>query len=270
MDAGRRLNRAAGMLAFSVLADSALEHYRGSFHNPAMLTPLVVSSLALAVSVHGLTDRTNAGHTGRNAVYVGTLLTGIAGCAFHAYNVLKRPGGLTWQNVFYGAPLGAPVAIALSGLFGTIAEQLRDTNGDARPEIVGLPAGRVTAVLAAGSLAGTMGEVGLLHVRGADHNPVMFVPVTLPGVGALALLATAMRPKNRNHWLTRWWLRLTAAMGIAGVGFHAYAVQRNMGGWRNWRQNLLSGPPLPAPPSFTGIALAGLAALALMEEHPHA
>ena len=34
-----------------------------------------------------------------------------------------------------------------------------------------------------------------------------------------------------------------------------------MGGWRNWRQNVLNGPPLPAPPSFTGLALAGLAAL---------
>ena len=41
-----------------------------------------------------------------------------------------------------------------------------------------------------------------------------------------------------------------------------------MGGWRNWRQNLLNGPPLPAPPSFTGLALAGLAALGLMEDHP--
>ena len=41
-----------------------------------------------------------------------------------------------------------------------------------------------------------------------------------------------------------------------------------MGGWRNWQQNLLNGPPLPAPPSFTGLALAGLAALGLMEDHP--
>ena len=34
--AARRLNRAAGTLAFSVLFDSAIEHYRGSFHNKAM------------------------------------------------------------------------------------------------------------------------------------------------------------------------------------------------------------------------------------------
>jgi len=29
---------------------------------------------------------------------------------------------------------------------------------------------------------------------------------------------------------------------------------------------VLNGPPLPAPPSFTGLALAGLAALKLMEK----
>jgi hypothetical protein len=59
-------------------------------------------------------------------------------------------------------------------------------------------------------------------------------------------------------------------MGFAGVGFHIYGVQRNMGGWRNWRQNMLNGPPLPAPPSFTGLALAGLAAMGLLRDHPDA
>ncbi|XAO72149.1 MAG: hypothetical protein AAYR33_04435 [Acetobacteraceae bacterium] len=43
---------------------------------------------------------------------------------------------------------------------------------------------------------------------------------------------------------------------------------RDMDGWRNWQQNILNGPPLPAPPAFTGLALTGLAALGLMEDHP--
>ena len=33
---------------------------------------------------------------------------------------------------------------------------------------------------------------------------------------------------------------------------------------------MLNGPPLPAPPSFTGLALAGLAALKLMERAGYA
>ena len=57
-------------------------------------------------------------------------------------------------------------------------------------------------------------------------------------------------------------------LGVAGVAFHVYGVSRAMGGWRNWSQNWLDGPPLPAPPSFTALALAGLAALHLRREHP--
>ncbi|MBZ9799471.1 hypothetical protein [Mesorhizobium sp. ES1-4] len=44
----RRLNRAAGVIAVSVLIDSAMEHYRRKFHNKAMWT-LVTSSLSIAV-----------------------------------------------------------------------------------------------------------------------------------------------------------------------------------------------------------------------------
>ena len=51
------------------------------------------------------------------------------------------------------------------------------------------------------------------------------------------------------------------------MGLHAYGISRNMGGWRNWSQNLLNGPPLPAPPSFTGLALAGARGAESAEGH---
>jgi hypothetical protein len=124
--AARRLNRAAGTLAFSVLFDSAIEHYRGSFHNKAMYTPLLVSSLALAVSAHGLSDKRGEMHRLRDAIYIAAALTGAVGTGFHVYNVSKEPGGIDWQNLFYGAPLGAPAAIALSGLLGAAAERIRE------------------------------------------------------------------------------------------------------------------------------------------------
>ncbi len=265
--AARRLNRASGLLALSVLADSAVEHYRGGFENKAMFTPLVVSSLAVAVSVHGTADKRSAAHRLRDVVYALTALTGVVGTAFHAYNVGKRPGRLVWQNLFYGAPLGAPAAIMLSGALGVYSERLR-ADRSATPVVFGLPAGRALAALTALGLLGTSAEAGLLHFRGAYQNPVMFAPVTLPPAGALLLLNTALRGAGKDRWVTRWWMRALSVLGFAGVGFHAWGVHRSMGGWRNWRQNLLDGPPLPAPPSFTGLALAGLAALGLLEDHP--
>ena len=266
--AARRLNRAAGILAGSVLFDSAIEHYRGSFENKAMFTPLVVASLSVLASLHGTSDRTRGAHGGRDVAYAIAGVTGLVGTGFHVYNVGKQPGGFIFQNLFYSAPLGAPAALSLSGLMGFLSERVRDNRPGRRPTILGLSAGRVVAALTGIGLLGTMGEAGLLHFRGAYHNPVMFVPVTIPPVGAALLANAAFGRSGTPRGLTRWWMRLTTLMGFAGVGFHAYGVSRNMGGWRNWSQNVLNGPPLPAPPSFTGLALAGLAALGLLEDHP--
>lgn len=266
--AARRMNRAAGLLAGSVLADSAVEHYRGSFHNKAMVAPLASAICSLAVSAHGNADKRPVAHRVRDGVYSAAFLTGLIGGGFHLFNVGKRPGGLCWQNLFYGAPLLAPAALILSGGTGFLSERVRDTLPGRAPTIAGIPAGRAVAAATALGLIGTTGEAGLLHFRGAYHNPFMYAPVSIPPVAAVLLGHAAFGRARERRWVTRLLLRLSAAVGIAGIGFHIFGVARNMGGWRNWSQNLLNGPPIPAPPSFTGLALAGLAALGLMEDHP--
>src|SRR5579883_887628 len=268
--AARRLNRAAGTLALSVLADSGVEHYRGSFKNKAMFTPLVVSALTLGISLHGTADTRPLAHRARDVIYMLAAATGLLGSGFHFYNVGKRTGGFSWQNLFYGAPLGAPIAILLAGLLGFCSERVRESRAGERPEIFGLPAARTIAAVSSAGLLGTAGEAGLLHFRGAYHNPFMAVPVTLPPLGAVLLGRIAAAKGGGRHNLARWWMRLLTAVGLAGVGFHAYGVSRNMGGWRNWSQNVLNGPPLPAPPSFAGAALAGLAALSLIDQEADA
>ena len=264
--AARRLNRGCALLSASVLADSAVEHYRGMFFNRAMYVPLVASSLTLAASVHGGNDRANRSHPVRDGIYALAALTGLVGTGFHIYNVGKREGGFSFENLFYSAPVGAPFALLLAGLFGRAAERVRDTAPGAVPRLFGLPAGRTLAGATAAGLMGTVGEVGLLHFRGAYHNPFMFLPVSLPPAAAAAMASTTLRPSRPRRKFARLLLRLVQGLGFAGVGFHAYGVQRNMGGWRNWSQTVLNGPPLPAPPSFTGLAVVGLAALDLLEQ----
>lgn len=264
--AARRLNLVAGLLAASVFADSGVEHYRGSFHNKAMFAPLISSALALAVSAHGLTDDRRRSRGFRDTVYAAAGLIGLLGTGFHIYNVAKKPGGFPWLSLFYSAPIGAPAALSLAGLMGFLAERMRGAGRGGPPRIGGAPAGRVVAALTSAGILGTVGEVGLLHFRGAYHNPFMFAPVSAPPVAAALLAKAALSGTQKSHPFTRWWLRFTAALGFAGVGFHVWGVSRGMGGWRNWSQNVLNGPPLPAPPAFSALALAGLAALSLMGE----
>ena len=97
----------------------------------------------------------------------------------------------------------------------------------------------------------------------------MYLPVTVPPVAAALMAGADLDRRPRERPITRFWLRLTALLGFAGAAFHVIGVHRNMGGWRNWMQNVQNGPPIPAPPSFTGLALSGLAALKLLERPGH-
>ena len=266
--AARRLNRAAGMIAASVLADSAMEHYRGEFHNSAMWTPIVSAALSVAVSVHGHTDRRTRAHRGRDLVYAAAGLTGVIGTGFHLYNITKKPGGFCWQNLFYSAPIGAPAALSLSGLMGFLSERVRANQPGTAPKVAGYSAGRAVAALTGASLLGTVGEAGLLHFRGAYHNPFMLLPVSVPPVAA-ALLANA------------------AVGQIAGqAAFHPMVAARDDGDGnrrrrvsRLWRvaqhgrmaqlaADAFTGPPLPAPTLVQRAGAGGLAALGLLEDHP--
>ena len=261
--AAQRFNHSSSLLALSVLADSGIEHYRGSFKNVAMYTPLLSATLSMFAGLHGGRDRRAKSHPVRHDIYLFATAAGLAGTGFHLYNVTKRTGGWSWNNLFYAAPLGAPTALLLSGGLGAIGERLRDQPAD-EPRLLGMPAGRALALAVAAGLMGTVGEVGLLHFRGAFQHPAMYAPVLIPPVTAALMVGSALgRPQPRP--LTRWWLKLTIWLGLIGVGFHARGIARCQGGWRNWSQNILSGPPLPAPPSFTALALAGLAALRLRQ-----
>jgi hypothetical protein len=258
--AAQKITRASSLLAGAVLADSAVEHYRGSFHNKAMYLPLAVSAQTLAAGLHGIAAQSGGADVRREASHRLAVINGTAGLGFHLYNIAKRPGGISWLNLFYAAPFGAPAALSLSGMFGLLAERLRG-GGSA---ICGVMPSRVTAWLTAAGLLGTAGEAGLMHFRGAFHDPAMVIPITLPPVAAALLAGATAKPCLAAP--ARWSLRLLVAVGFIGSAFHAYGVQRNMGGWRNWSQNLLNGPPLPAPPAFTALATAGLGALDLIEQ----
>lgn len=252
----------ATTLASSVLADSGLEHYRGSFANKAMVLPLASSAFGIAVNGRRAQQPASRGTAAPTVSHVGSTAIGLIGLGFHAYNVLKRPGGPTFTNLFYGAPAGAPAALVLAGALGKAADTL--AQGEDRIGPVDLASGRAVGALVGAGLFGSVGEAALLHFRGAYHDPFMWLPVTLPPIAAVSLLRDVIDDHPRQATMIL--LGTTAALGLIGMGFHAYGVARNMGGWKNWRQNILAGPPLPAPPAFTGLAIAGFGALLMMRQ----
>ena len=257
--AAQAIGAGAAILCLSVALDSGIEHYRGSFKDRAMFVGPTMALLGLAAA-SWVTFRPEGAEKRLPRIVFATVgVVGLAGLGFHGYNILKRPGELRALNLFYGAPAGAPAALTLAGLYGMIAGQMLGASGQIKAR---LP--RYSAALIGFSLVGTVAEAGLLHFRGAFQDPAMYAPVTIPPLAAIAIGAAALSP--RAAVIAEPLLKATAVLGIAGPMFHAYGIHRNMGGWKNWSQMVLQGPPLPAPPAFLGIAVAGLGVLPLLEE----
>jgi hypothetical protein len=262
-DTGHRAAQALGaggaILCASVALDSALEHYRGRFKDPAMFAGPAMALLGVGIGTYVALRPERAKDRIPRIALVTIGATGLIGLGFHAYNILKRPGELSALNLFYAAPAGAPAALSLAGLYGVIAGEMLSKSEFVRTQLPSYTAGIIAA-----SLFGTVAEAGLLHFRGAFQNPAMYAPVTIPPLAALSIGAAALTP--RAVPIAEPLLKATAVLGIAGPIFHAYGIHRNMGGWCNWSQMILQGPPLPAPPAFLGIAAAGLGILPALTE----
>jgi hypothetical protein len=257
--AAQSLGAGAAILCVSVALDSAIEHYRGAFKDRAMFFGPTMALLGLGAATYIAFRPERANDRLPKIALLTVGATGLIGLGFHSYNILKRPGELDALNLFYGAPFGAPAALTLAGLYGVIAGEMLSGRDYVRTR---LP--KHTAGLIAFSLMGTIAEAGLLHFRGAFQDPAMYAPVTIPPLAAIAIGSAALSP--RAAAVAEPLLKATAVLGIAGPMFHAYGIHRNMGGWKNWSQMILQGPPLPAPPAFLGIAAAGLGILPALRE----
>ncbi|MEF2072681.1 hypothetical protein [Consotaella aegiceratis] len=252
----------AALLAGSVLADSAMEHYRANYRKPMMGVAPLAAAATLAAAV--ATAFSRRALTIKSAIFGASVTTGLFGLGFHLKNILERPGGLSFNNLFYRPPFGAPGALVLagaSGLCAVAAERAAAGPGMAPPR---WETGRALGLVTAGGLFGLTAEVGLLHFRGAFQNPVMYAPVTAVPLTGAAIGIASLGSGVRRHEAARQLLKLTTALGLVGSAFHAYGVSRNMGGFKAWTQSAFQGPPIAAPPSLAGMALTGFAALDLM------
>ncbi|MDX1663638.1 MAG: hypothetical protein R3272_07585 [Candidatus Promineifilaceae bacterium] len=122
---------------------------------------------------------------------------------------------------------------------------------------VGLP--RLTRLLLLISLPPMWLEIAILHYRGSFQSPFMWLPIAgLPLVVAGGVATLFAGDDGRERALFRPLAWLATALGAAGTLFHIGGVKRQMGGFYNLKYNLMTGPPVPAPPQ---LALLGLAAV---------
>jgi hypothetical protein len=122
----RTLSATAALTAVPLTVEVWLEHYRGSFGDRWMWTPIAATPPLVAAGVAGVVSERAA----RTALPVaGALfaLDGIAGIVTHARGVARKPGGfsLPAYNLVMGPPLLAPGSLVLVGGLGILAAFMR-------------------------------------------------------------------------------------------------------------------------------------------------
>jgi hypothetical protein len=123
--AGRMQKLLAATTAFSVppLAfEIYLEHYKGSFGDKWMWTPIVLTPPLTAAGIAGVYSE-KAAKTWLPALSALYALDGAIGVLTHLRGVQKRPGGFgePTYNLVMGPPLLAPGSLCLVGALGMLA-----------------------------------------------------------------------------------------------------------------------------------------------------
>jgi hypothetical protein len=122
---GRMRRTLAATTAASALPlgfEMYLEHYKGSFGDPWMWSPIVTSPLLSAAGVAALRSQRAARTVlpGMGALYA---VNGAIGVITHIRGVQRKPGGFAepTYNLVMGPPLLAPGSLVLVGLLGVLA-----------------------------------------------------------------------------------------------------------------------------------------------------
>jgi hypothetical protein len=107
---GRFERSLSGLTAIAALITTSeiyIEHYRASFGNKVMWSPIVVTPPVVIAGIAGVFSKRWA----KTVLPVAALvygLTGLVGEYFHLRGVSRKPGG--WSEASYNVPMGPPVA----------------------------------------------------------------------------------------------------------------------------------------------------------------
>ncbi len=267
------------------------EHYRGSYGQRVMYSPVILGPLLGLAGVLGAINRRAA----RTLLPLASFLMlgdGVLGFFFHIRGVARKPGG--WRipvfNIVMGPPLFAPLLLGIGGFLGIIASLLRreddpahelawGTRWQRRPAwIEALPRrltreglvvgqdireGRFQRILAGATALSALlngAEALYSHYKNRFRYRIQWSPILLsPAIIAVGLVAIW------SKHVARTWLPIVSALalldGAVGFGYHLRGgLRHHPGGLKQPLHMVMYGPPLFAPLLYAATGFIGLLA----------
>ena len=284
----RSLSLVAGLSSILAGADVASEHYRGSYNQKIMWTPVILSGAMTVAGVWGAFSRW-AARTVLRWTSIVTLIDGVVGFGFHIRGIKRKRGGwlLPMANIIMGPPIFAPLLFGVAAYLGVVASYLRPEEApviDPRTKAarlrdrilrrpppawrVELREGRFQKHLAVVTMLSTFFsgfEALYSHYKTnfkytAQWTPIIMTPLLIGAAGA-----SIKSPRVARTWLPG--ISLLAMLnGSVGFFYHLRGVLRRPGGLRQLPYNLIYGPPAFAPLLFAACGFYGVLASLMRRE----
>ena len=286
----RSLALMAGASSILAGAEVSYEHYRGSYGNRVMYTPVVLSGAMTVAGVWGAFSGW-ASRTVLRWTSAATLVDALVGFYFHVRGVARKPGGwrLPVANIVMGPPIFAPLLFGVSAYLGLMASFLRQEEAPAldttprgvrgllaaiipglrpQPWRTELREGRFQKHLAAATIFATFFsgfEALYSHYKNnwkykAQWTPIIITPLLMGAAGA-----SIKSPRAGRTWLPAMSI-LAMLDGAVGFYYHLRGALRRPGGYKKPLYNLIYGPPIFAPLLFAACGFLGLLASLMRRE----
>ena len=289
-----RFQRSLSLMAggSSVLAglEVSYEHYRGSYGQKVMWTPVILSGAMTGAGIWGFFN-TWAARTVLRWISVVTLIDGVIGFLFHVRGIARKPGGwrLPVTNIVMGPPIFAPLLFGVSAYLGLIASFLRPeeepeviditplksrnlwerwSGSRSRPWTQNLREGRFQKHLAVATILSAFFsgfEALYSHYKNNFKYKAQWSPII---IAPLLMLAAALSLRSARAARTVLPVMSILAVVDGGVGFyyHARGVFKRPGGSKKLLYNVIYGPPIFAPLLFAACGVIGLLACLMRRE----